>query len=99
MNFVVSELQHISELNPDVVNKIFTDKSFLPVTPQEQCAIIDLLHYGLHRPLKPLNFFQRFSWPHEVESVDNRFPKPAYFVITVLLCFQNLGVHDMSSFS
>ena len=72
---------------------------FLPVTPQKQGAIIDLLHNGLHRSLKPLNFFERFRLPHEVESVDDQVPQSTYFVITVLLCFQNLQMHNRTSFS
>ena len=88
----------MSELHPDFINKIFTNKTCLPVTPQKQGAIIDLLHNGLHCSLKPLNFFERFRLPHEVESVDDRVPKPTYFVITVLLSFQNLRVCDRSTF-
>ena len=37
--------------------------------------------------------------PHEVECVDDQVPKPTYFVIAVLLCFQNLHIRDRSSFS
>ena len=96
---MLSELQDISQLHPDYVSKILTNKTFLPITPQKQGAIIDLLHNGLHRSLKTLNFFERFRLPHEVESVDDQVPKSTYFLIAVLLCFQNLQVHNRTSFS
>ena len=80
------------------VEDLFTNEASFPVTSQKQRAIIDLFHYGSCRLLEPLNSFQRLSLPHEVQSINYRLPKAAYFVIPVLLRFQDLFVRDMSSF-
>jgi hypothetical protein len=80
----------MSKLGASFVEKRFTDETSLPVTSEKQCAIVYLLHYGLHRFLESFDFLERLRLPHKVQSVQYGCPQSLYFNIPILLILQNL---------
>lgn len=101
--FTVKEFCSVRPKGPDeqgtrkiITEGIFTNETPLPVTSKKQCAVVYLLHCGLHRPLESLDFLEGLCLPHEVESVKNGFPECPYFVIPILLLLQSLQINHVN---